>query len=184
MKRVYRWFKKLVGVIAYLYWIPFFYGIKHIETLGNWNVWISLAILLCVGISLSAGFLGMCKYDKAPEESMQDLEVYVEGVPEDSNIMNGLLLQSLVGVSVNTPTQLCLITGVLFLFLLGINCWIYNPVFLLFGFRFYNIRTNGDVQFMMPVQLRDNHRKIQVNGDRFRICTYGGSLDWMAFRKS
>lgn len=185
MNRGYRRFKKLVGIAAYLYWIPFFYGVKSGHVISGLGEISSTILLFCIGIFLSMGFLGMCKHDPIDKEALRLQELYVEEIPNNLRVITTWLGQVVIGVVLETPTQVWMITGVLFILMLKINWWIYNPIFMIWHIRFCKVRlvhSHEDFYFMMPVQLKNNHSIECLYLDNYKICMYDGKLDWIAFK--
>ena len=184
MKKCYAWFKKAVGVAAYLYWIPFFYGVKSGHTLYGLGEISSAILLFFVGIMLSMGFLGMCKHDPVDKEAVRLKELYVEEVPANLRVVTTWFCQVVIGVALSSPLQIWLITGLLFILLWKINWWIFNPVFLFWNIHFCKVKqviNHEAFYFMMPVELKDTHHKVYLHCDEYKICSYGSPYDWIAF---
>lgn len=186
MKTLYRWFKKVVGVMAYLYWLPFFYGVKSGHVIPGMGEISSTILLFCIGILLSMGFLGMCKHDPVSKDTFWLKELYVDEIPNNLRVVTTWLGEIVVGVVLENPMQVALMTGLLFILMLRINWWIYNPVFMFWNIRFCRVRQvmNHEASFFtMPVQLEKTHGKeyLDVN-ENYKICRYNGKMDWIAFR--
>lgn len=187
MKKLYSLFKKAIGVSAYLYWMPFFYGVKNGHVLPGMGEVSSTILLFCIGIFLSMGFLGMCKHNPIDKDALRLQELYVEEIPNDLRVITTWLGQVVIGILPGTPMQVWLITGVLFVLLWKINWWIYNPIFMIWSIRFCKVRlvrSHENFYFMMPVQLKNTHRQEYIHFDNYNICMYNGKLDWIAFKRS
>ena len=183
---LYRWFKKTVGILAYLYWIPFFYGVKSGHTLLGMGEIISTILLFCIGILLSMGFLGMCKHDVIPEKEYDYVSIGMNRIPTGLKFLEVWLLEVAIGVALNTPLTVGWVTIFAFIILLKTNWWIYNPVFMLFGIRFCEVMVAHDYQRMylvVPWELNIRDQMDYFDKEDFKICTYNGKVDWIIFKK-
>lgn len=187
MKSLYRWFKKMVGITAYLYWLPFFYGVKSGHVIPGMGEVSSAILLFCIGILLSMGFLGMCKHDPIPRDSIRLTDMYVDEIQDNLRVITTWLGEIVVGIVLDSPMKVWMITGILFILMLKINWWIYNPIFMIWHIRFCKVRqvrNHENFYYMMPVELKNNHRREYLHSDyEYKICVYNGNMDWIAFRK-
>ena len=188
---MFRFFKKVIGVTAYVYWIPFFYTVKNGHSMSGFYPMsgfgeASLDILLFFfGIFLAKVFLSMCKHDPIDKDELQLTELYVDEVPANLRVITTWFGEIVVGVLLQTPLQMWMMTCILFVLLWKINWWIYNPIFLFWNFRFCKVRqvaSHEDFYFMMTVELKDIHHKAYLHFDEYKICRYDGKMDWIAFR--
>jgi len=79
-----------------------------------------------------------------------------------------------VALSINNPTTLLFVYGILFVFTFLSQALYFNPLFLLFGFDFYNIRTkNGAEIFLISKNKYKKPAKISIEkASRINDYTY------------
>lgn len=128
-------FKHILNFNA-TFWVVVIFGIKNEWTVGETPEFVFGLILLCIPILFSILSLGLCRF-LSSDEIVTCCEV------EDSNAsyLSMYLGYFFVGLSIGNWQQLILIYLIIYVFTYVSQAQYFNPILLLFGYRFYKIKT-------------------------------------------
>lgn len=118
-------------------WVVVLYGVKHEWTLFGIPNWTFDLILLAVPIltSLIALLLTMC-FGNDNLSSCNEIEY------ANSSFIPTYLGYFFVGLSLENITQLLIVYFIIFVFTQLAQTEYFNPIYLLFGYKFYHINTS------------------------------------------
>lgn len=119
-------------------WVIVLFGIKEQWTIKTLPSWIFSIILLIIPILLSLLSLFFAKY-----LSKDNLQSCLEVESVDNSFIPTYLGYFFVGLSIENWQILLFVYIIIFLFTFVAQQQYFNPIFLLFGYHFYNITTSN-----------------------------------------
>lgn len=119
---------------------------KHIlfkTELGE-HFWIMYVVYLIMPFVFAHfGLLLACKLAKSKVSAIKSIE------PSNNDFLANYLAFFFVALSVEELTTFWIVLGITFLFTFVSRVSYFNPVFLIFGYNFYYVKTNEDVKIMV-----------------------------------
>ena len=162
-------FYKIFLAINATSWVVVIFGIKKELTIASLPTWISGIILLLVPMLLSGiSVLLTLPLSKDNFENCSELEEV------NHSFLPTYLGYFFVGLGIEKYKHLIFVYTIIFLFTYIAQTQYYNPIFLLFGYRFYNAKTsNGTKIFIITRKSLRRAREVSFkNLRRINDTTY------------
>lgn len=118
-------------------WVIVLFGVKHEWSLWNIPTWLFSLILLAIPIITSLLSLGLANLF-----SNDNLSSCTEVEYANSSFIPTYLGYFFVGISLENITQLIIVYILIFLFTQLSQTEYFNPIYLLFGYKFYHIKSS------------------------------------------
>ncbi len=137
---------------------PHLYELVVVPDYASYVLYFSFPVLL-TGISIFlSGYLGKDSFKKGQVESVE----YA-----NNSFLPSYLGYFFVALSVGDWDTLCFVYSVLFIFTFLSQALYFNPLFLIFGYEFYNVRTrNGVTLFLISHKKYKKPSEIEIE----RVC--------------
>ena len=120
------------------FWMVVLYGIKEKWSIGPLSTWMVGVLLLIVPIILSG--ISLCIARKLGTYSLQECE---EITLADNEFVPTYLGYFFAALSAPDRTTMSFLFGIVFVFTFLLKTQYFNPVYLLFGYHYYHIKTNS-----------------------------------------
>lgn len=176
INRIFRFFLTLnaTSLLVIVYWVQ--KGVTPTDTIpslqghcfGNlvyYSLYVTAPILLTRTIIWLSSKLDE---DDFPEGTIESIE------HANNSFLPSYLGYFFVGLSIPNDETLIFVYSVLFVFTYRSQALYFNPLFLLFGYEFYNIRTkNGTSIFLISPHMYKNPREVEIlAANRINNYTY------------
>lgn len=125
--------------------------------LNNYNIYYSWIIFILIPIVLTAlSFLIAYKLpkDQLPNSSIKEIEL------ANNNFLPTYLGYFFVSLGVNDTTTLVVVFLIIYVFTYLSQTLYFNPIFLLFGYHFYFIKTNSNIKIFLITR-----KKLKMPGE-------------------
>lgn len=151
--------------------VVYFIKEKHqLSVLNIYPIWISQLFFVIIPMLLTFASIVMKKY-----LSHDSIECSVDSVELANNVfLPSYLGYFFVGLSVTDLETLFFVYGMVFVFTFLSQAMYYNPLFLFFGYRFYNITTKNNVSHFIisKKNIRTTQNLKFLNLRRINYFTY------------
>lgn len=132
-----RLFFRILLTITATFWMVAVYIIKAGECICGIPSWAFGLFLLAIPVFISLAIIEIAKFIE-PEQ----LTMCEEFSLADRDFLPTYLGYFFVSLSINDNITMCILYAIVFVFVFLSQAQYFNPVFLLFGYHYYNIRTS------------------------------------------
>lgn len=141
-------------------WIILLYGIKEKWTICSMPSWKFSCLILLIPIITS--WISLKIASKFSDENLngsKDVDL------ADNTFLSIYLGYFFVGLALNNITELIIVYSLVFIFTFVSQAQYFNPVFLLFGYKFYYVKTISETKiFLITRQSIRNAKEIYNSG--------------------
>lgn len=120
------------------FWMVVLYGIKEKWSIGALSTWMVGLLLLIIPVILSG--LSLCIARKLATYSLHECE---EVTLADNEFVPTYLGYFFAALSAPDRMTMIFLFGIVFAFTFLLKTQYFNPIYLLFGYHYYHIKTNG-----------------------------------------
>jgi len=153
-------------------WVIVIYGIKEEWVIHDLPYWVFSIILLIIPIVLSAASIPLTLLlGRDTLMACDELE------DADNSFLPTYLGYFFVGLGIDKPLHLTFVYSIILLFTYMAQTQYFNPIFLLFGYRFYSVKTSGGSRIFL-IAKKHLRRAAEVKFSNLRRINDTTYLAW------
>lgn len=155
---------KILLTINATMWMPVVYAIKVGTTVGEIPQIIFDVLLLCIPIILSLISIGVSSFLSFDVQNRKCQEFSLA----DNEFLPTYLGYFFVSLSIENKTTMILLYIIVFVFTFLSQTQYFNPIFLLFGYHYYNILTESGTRIFVIARGKVIRNKEKISFDNLR----------------